>query len=321
MPYLMTLKNSRPFHDFEEYAVSTSADTPYMILWSKIMRSTFSANSPYPKSQYAVPKDPNTPYPKSTIFGEPPYPFDYPMRRLTMEEILVKFIDEARLQIPKYTRYMKSLLKNKSRLEEACMETKNKEDLAADHLSRFENLHMKVLTEKEIADKFSDEHLMALKSKSDNDEPWYVEFVNYIVGKVVPPNWTFEKRKRFFSQVKTYFWEEPYAFKLCAYNIMRRCVGGSETLKILAHCQTRPTNGHHSANITAKKVYDFGFYWPSIFKDVNEYVRRCDACQRSGNISSRNEMPQNNIQDLVKEKSMIIDGEFTKSRDPEVLES
>ncbi|GJX69240.1 reverse transcriptase domain-containing protein [Tanacetum coccineum] len=35
---------------------------------------------------------------------------------------------------------------------------------------------------------------------------------------------------------------------------------------------------------------------PCVFKDANEYVRRCDACQRSGNISSRNEMPQNNIQ-------------------------
>ncbi|GKE94569.1 reverse transcriptase domain-containing protein, partial [Tanacetum coccineum] len=50
------------------------------------------------------------------------------------------------------------------------------------------------------------------------------------------------------------------------------------------------------ANITAKKVYESGFYWPSVFKDANEYLRRCDACQRPGNISSRNEMPQNNIQ-------------------------
>ncbi|GJY08190.1 hypothetical protein Tco_0375244 [Tanacetum coccineum] len=33
---------------------------------------------------------------KSTVFREPPYPFDYPMRRLTMEEILAKFIDEGR---------------------------------------------------------------------------------------------------------------------------------------------------------------------------------------------------------------------------------
>ncbi|GJR11025.1 reverse transcriptase domain-containing protein [Tanacetum coccineum] len=149
---------------------------------------------------------------------------------------------------------------------------KEAEDLAADHLSRFKNPHMEVLTEKEIADKFSDKHLMALKSKSNNDEPWYADFVNYIIGKVVLPNWTFEKRKRFFSQVKTYFWEEPYAFKLCADNIMRRCVAGSETLEILAHCHSGPTGGHHSANITAKKVYESGFYWPSVFKDANEYV-------------------------------------------------
>ncbi|GJX18446.1 reverse transcriptase domain-containing protein [Tanacetum coccineum] len=162
--------------------------------------------------------------------------------------------------------------------------------------SRFQNRHMELLTEREIADKFSDDHLMVLKSKSNNNEPWYADFVNYIVGKVVPPNYTFEKRKRFFSQVKTYFWEEPYAFKLCADNIMRRCVAGSETLEILAHCHSGPTGGHHSANVTTKKVYESGFYWPSVFKDANEYVRRCDACQRSGNISSRNEMHQNNIQ-------------------------
>ncbi|GJS47500.1 reverse transcriptase domain-containing protein [Tanacetum coccineum] len=31
-------------------------------------------------------------------------------------------------------------------------------------------------------------------------------------------------------------------------------------------------------------------------KDATDYVMRCDACQRSGNISSRSEMPQNNIQ-------------------------
>ncbi|GJT53966.1 reverse transcriptase domain-containing protein [Tanacetum coccineum] len=77
---------------------------------------------------------------------------------------------------------------------------------------------------------------------------------------------------------------------------MRRCVAGSETLEILAHCHSGPIGGHHSANITAKKVYESGFYWPSVFKDANEYIRRCDACQRSGNISSKNVMPQKNIQ-------------------------
>ncbi|GJY96805.1 hypothetical protein Tco_0513715 [Tanacetum coccineum] len=49
---------------------------------------------------------------------------------------------------------------------------KEAKDLAADHLSRFQNPHMEVLTEREIADKFFDDHLMVLKSKSNNDEPW-----------------------------------------------------------------------------------------------------------------------------------------------------
>nr|GEW39225.1 hypothetical protein [Tanacetum cinerariifolium] len=78
-------------------------------------------------------------------------------------------------------------------------------------------------------------------------------------------------------------------------NIIRRCVAVSEILEILGHCHSGPTGGHHSTKVTARKVYQSGFYWPSVFKDANEYVRRCDVFQRLGNISSRNEMPQNNI--------------------------
>ncbi|GKA90870.1 DNA-directed DNA polymerase [Tanacetum coccineum] len=69
----------------------------------------------------------------------------------------------------------------------------------------------------------------------------------------------------------------------------------------LGHCHSGPTGGHHSASITGRKVYESGFDWPSIFKDAKDYVMRCDACQRSGNISSRSEMPQNNIQNCLQD--------------------
>ncbi|GJW20736.1 hypothetical protein Tco_0031358 [Tanacetum coccineum] len=95
---------------------------------------------------------------------------------------------------------------------------KRAENLAADHLSRIENPDLGTFTEEEITDEFTDEHLMILKAELNNDEPWYVDYVNYIVEKIVPLNWTLEKR-RFFSQVKNYFWDEPYAFKLCSDNI------------------------------------------------------------------------------------------------------
>ncbi|GKC46030.1 reverse transcriptase domain-containing protein [Tanacetum coccineum] len=54
-------------------------------------------------------------------------------------------------------------------------------------------------------------------------------------------------------------------------------------------------NDEPCASVTGRKVYESGFFWSSIFKDAKDYVMRCDACQRSGNISSRSKMPQKNI--------------------------
>ncbi|GJR64829.1 reverse transcriptase domain-containing protein [Tanacetum coccineum] len=174
---------------------------------------------------------------------------------------------------------------------------KGVENLAADHLSRLKNLNMGELTKEEITDKFFDEHLMILKAKLNDDEPWYADYVNYIVGKVVPPKWTLERRKWFFSQVRNYFWDKPYAFRLYLDNVMRKCIVGDEILEILAHCHSgSKLSGLTRASVTGRKVYKAGFYWPSIFKDAKDYVIKCDACQKSGNISSRNEVPQNNIQ-------------------------
>ncbi|GJZ73303.1 reverse transcriptase domain-containing protein [Tanacetum coccineum] len=46
------------------------------------------------------------------------------------------------------------------------------ENLAADHLLRLENPELSAFTEEEIADEFPDEHLMALKTEINDDEPW-----------------------------------------------------------------------------------------------------------------------------------------------------
>ncbi|GJS21559.1 reverse transcriptase domain-containing protein [Tanacetum coccineum] len=71
---------------------------------------------------------------------------------------------------------------------------------------------------------------------------------------------------------------------------------GKEALEILEACHSGPTGGHYGANFTAKKVFDAGFFWPTIYKDAYEFVKTCDACQRQGKISQRDEMPQNVIQ-------------------------
>ncbi|GJT51262.1 hypothetical protein Tco_0977419 [Tanacetum coccineum] len=107
----------------------------------------------------------------------------------------------------------------------------------------------------EITDEFPDEHLMMLKAKLNDVEPWYADYVNFLIEKVVPPKWNSERRKRFYSQVKNYFWDAPYAFGLCPDNIIRRCVAGSEILEILAHCHFGPIRGYPSALVTRRKMY------------------------------------------------------------------
>ncbi|GKE71026.1 reverse transcriptase domain-containing protein [Tanacetum coccineum] len=90
--------------------------------------------------------------------------------------------------------------------------------------------------------------------------------------------------------------EEPYLFKVCSDGLIRRCVSRSKTQTILDQRHHGPTGGHYGPNITAKKVLDSGFYWPTIIKEAHTLVQLCEACQKTGNISKCDEMPLNNIQ-------------------------
>ncbi|GJT28396.1 reverse transcriptase domain-containing protein [Tanacetum coccineum] len=102
-------------------------------------------------------------------------------------------------------------------------------------------------------------------------------------------------KEEIFMTLRSIFWDDPYLFKVCADQVIRRCVFGQEAHDILMACHNGPTGGHHGANYTAKKVFDSGFYWPTIYRDAHDLVTRCDACQRQGKISQRDEMPQNAI--------------------------
>nr|GFC69627.1 reverse transcriptase domain-containing protein [Tanacetum cinerariifolium] len=99
------------------------------------------------------------------------------------------------------------------------------------------------------------------------------------------------QKKKFFKDARHYFWDDPYLFRTCADQIIRRCVAGKEAIDILNACHSGPTGGHYGPNYTAKKVFDSGFYWPSIYKDDFELVKRCDSCQCQGKVSQKDEMP------------------------------
>ena len=89
-----------------------------------------------------------------------------------------------------------------------------------------------------------------------------------------------QDKKKFFSDIKHYLWEDPYLYKVCADQVIRRCVPKEEVSSILYHCHSREAGGHFGATKTAAKVLQSGFYWPTLFKDAYAFVKTCDECQK-----------------------------------------
>ncbi|GJQ95561.1 reverse transcriptase domain-containing protein [Tanacetum coccineum] len=176
------------------------------------------------------------------------------------------------------------------------IDTKRAKNLAADHLSRLENPYENVLDPKEINETFPLETLNMMTFRGDSSTPWFADFVNYHARNFIVKGMSSQQKNKFFKDVKHYFWDDPYLFKICADQVIRRCVSGQEAIDILIACHSGPTGGHYGANYTAKKVFDSGFYWPIIYRDAHDLVTRCDTCQRQGKFFQRDEMPQNSIQ-------------------------
>ncbi|XP_074315174.1 uncharacterized protein LOC141651355 [Silene latifolia] len=108
-----------------------------------------------------------------------------------------------------------------------------------------------------IDDSFPYDALMAIAT---GENPWYDDYGSYIVGNLLPPD--------------------------------LRCILPWETKAILETCHSSAYGGHHGPSRTVAKVLQSGFFWPIMFHDSKVFVSACDACQRTGNITRRHEMPE-----------------------------
>ncbi|XP_075473297.1 uncharacterized protein LOC142504299 [Primulina tabacum] len=105
-----------------------------------------------------------------------------------------------------------------------------------------------------INESFPDEQLF----KVNVTHPWFADIANFLAAGELPLELTYHQKKKFLHDAKFYLWDDPFLFKRCADQIVRRCVVEEEA-------------------------------------DSYNLVKSCDKCQRVGNISRRHELPLTNI--------------------------
>ncbi|GKD12006.1 hypothetical protein Tco_1196413 [Tanacetum coccineum] len=118
----------------------------------------------------------------------------------------------------------------------------------------------------EINDSFPHESLNMISLNSDNEPPWFADIANYLVGNVLVKGMSSQQKKKFFKDIRHYFWDDPYLFRICADQIIRRCVDGQEAMDILQACYNGPT--------------------------AQDFVMHCDSCQRQGKSYNGTKCPK-----------------------------
>ncbi|RVW81296.1 Retrovirus-related Pol polyprotein from transposon 17.6 [Vitis vinifera] len=175
-------------------------------------------------------------------------------------------------------------------LQEFDLQIKDKkgvENVVADHLSRLVIAHNSHPLP--INDDFPEESLMFLVKT-----PWYAHIANYLVTGEIPSEWNAQDRKHFFAKIHAYYWEEPFLFKYCADQIIRKCVPEDEQQGILSHCHENACGGHFASQKTVMKVLQSGLLG-------HLYLRMPTSCveividAKAWKLTKRNQMPMNPI--------------------------
>jgi hypothetical protein len=69
-----------------------------------------------------------------------------------------------------------------------------------------------------------------------NPAHWFADIVNYLVTDQMPLHWGQQDKLKFLSKVKTFLWDDPYLFKYCPDQIIRRCIPEFDQTDVISFC-------------------------------------------------------------------------------------
>jgi hypothetical protein len=129
------------------------------------------------------------------------------------------------------------------------IDRRGKDNPIADHLSRMEGIPNDPVP---INESSPVEYLASIENK----DPRYVDYANYLVGKNLPPHFTYHQINKFFNDLKHYYWDDPHLYRHGRDGI----IPDHDIQAILLSAHRDPYGGHHAGDRTTAKVLQLGFY-------------------------------------------------------------
>ena len=109
----------------------------------------------------------------------------------------------------------------------------------------------------------------------------YNELVNFLIGNIFQ-DWDKRKLRQLESKSKSFEVKYEILYKKRNNERSLRVLKEDEIDTIIFMVHNHPMGGHFGKDATYNKI-STRFWWKGMYKDIEEYIKTCDSCQRRGN--------------------------------------
>ena len=163
-----------------------------------------------------------------------------------------------------------------------------KENLNADYLSKQRGKESVTDISVEFLDEFPKSPLSEVFPLNSEHVSEYQDIIDYLVESRYPKQINREEKEIFQRKVAPYTLIGGVLFKIGMDDILKRCLEPSEQKKVICALHAGSSGGHFAFLSTVNRIQSAGYWWPFLHRDVKNFVRSCDQCQKTGAPSFRN---------------------------------
>jgi hypothetical protein len=161
----------------------------------------------------------------------------------------------------------------------------------ADYLSRLESGEAPA----RVADNFPDAGIMTVTPEvgpRDDSDKWLTDMIYFLSHGLPSKELSKAERKRLGVRSRAFSLMNDNLYHQSADGIIcRHVVRQDERAEVLRECHSVVAGGHYAREVTARKVWQSGLWWPTVLRDAHLFAKECDVCQRTGQPQESARMP------------------------------